>query len=337
MASVIQPRKIIRQPTNLRLECLFICLNRSGGTLTNTSLIMQKVIILCLAVMVSLSSCVSKKQFEDLQAKYAGSAEEIANRDRELNAYAKRLADCERREATLQGSVERAQGEVTIREEQIADLKKQRDNSVQQVGDLTVLSQGANQNIGNTLKQLEGKDKYIRLLQNAKSKADSINLALAINLKQVLRDGIDDQDVDIKVDKTVVYINLSDKMLYKSGSYEITDRAGEVLAKIAAIAKSRPGLDLMIEGYTDNVGISTNCIKDNWDLSVLRSTSVVKALQKDYGIDPNRLIAAGRGEYNTLASNDTAEGRSTNRRTRIILLPRLNQFYDLLDPNKLPE
>lgn len=298
---------------------------------------MKKLIILCLAVTVSLTSCVSKKQYDDLQGRYDKSASEISKRDQELNAYAKRLADCERRETALQGQVTNAQAQVTIREEQITDLKKQRDNSVQQVGDLTVLSQGANQNIGNTLKQLEGKDKYIRLLQNAKSKADSINLALAINLKQVLREGIDDQDVDIKVDKTVVYINLSDKMLYKSGSYEITDRAGEVLSKIAAIAKSRPSLDLMVEGYTDNVSISSNCIKDNWDLSVLRSTSVVKALQKDYGIDPNRLIASGRGEYNALASNDTAEGRSTNRRTRIILLPKLNQFYDLLDPTKVPE
>ena len=287
--------------------------------------------------MVSLTSCVSKKQYEDLQNRYANSAEEISKRDQELNAYAKRLADCERREASLQGTVEKAQSEVRIREEQIVDLKKQRDQSVQAVGDLTVLSQGANQNIGNTLKQLEGKDKYIRLLQNAKSKADSINLALAVNLKQVLRDGIDDQDVDIKVDKTVVYINLSDKMLYKSGSYEITDRAGEVLQKIATIAKSRPNLELMVEGYTDSDKINTACVKDNWDLSVLRSTAVVKALQNNYGIDPNRLIAAGRGQYNTLASNDTAAGKATNRRTRIILLPKLNQFYDLLDPKQLPE
>lgn len=298
---------------------------------------MQKLILVMLALTVSLSSCVSKKQFDDLQARYDNFSKDLAQRDRELNEYAKRLADCERRETALQGQVESANAQVVIREEQIEDLKKQRDQTVEQVGDLTVLSQGANENIQNTLQQLEGKDKYIRLLQNAKSKADSINLALAVNLKQVLRDGIDDQDVDIKVDKTVVYINLSDKMLYKSGSYEITDRAGEVLQKIATIAKSRPNLELMVEGYTDNVSISTNCIKDNWDLSVLRSTSVVKALQSDYGIDPNRLVAAGRGEYNALASNDTAEGRSTNRRTRIILLPKLNEFYDLLDPQKIPE
>ena len=302
---------------------------------------MQKFLILGLALMVSLSSCVSKKKYDELlatnEARLAAQQEAISKHNQEINRYAERLADCERREAGVKAQVQTAQREVQIREEQIADLKKQRDQSVQAVGDLTVLSQGANQNIGNTLKQLEGKDRYIRLLQNAKSKADSINLALAVNLKQVLRDGINDQDVDIKVDKTVVYINLSDKMLYKSGSYQITDRAGEVLEKIATIAKSRPNLELMVEGYTDNVSINTNCIKDNWDLSVLRSTAVVKALQNNYGIDPNRLIAAGRGEYNTLADNSTAEGRSTNRRTRIILLPKLNQFYDLLDPKQLPE
>lgn len=298
---------------------------------------MQKLLFFSLVLLLGLTSCVPKKQYEELQARYDRFESDISQRDRELNAYAKKLADCERRETSLQGKVEKAVAEVAIREEQIVDLKVQRDRTVEQVGDLTVLSQGANANITNTLKQLEGKDKYIRLLQNAKSKADSINLALAVNLKNVLKDGIDDADVDIKVDKTVVYINLSDKMLYKSGSYEITDRASEVLAKIAAIANSRPNLELMVEGYTDNVSISTNCINDNWELSVLRSTSVVKSLQEDFGINPNRLIAAGRGEYNTLATNDTAEGRSTNRRTRIILLPKLNEFYDLLDPKKVPE
>ena len=295
---------------------------------------MNKLSLLGLLTVLFLTSCVSKKKYEALQAE---NLEAISKRDMELNRYAERLAECERREASLTGEVNNATTQVRIREEQIEDLKQQRERQIEAVGDLTVLSQGANQNIGNTLKQLEGKDRYIRLLQNAKSKADSINLALAVNLKQVLRDGIEDADVDIKVDKTVVYINLSDKMLYQSGSYQITDRAGEVLQKIASIAKSRPNLELMVEGYTDNDPISTQCIKDNWDLSVMRSASVVRALQQDFGIDPNRLVAAGRGEYNQLASNDTAEGKSTNRRTRIILLPKLNEFYDLLDPTKIPE
>lgn len=302
---------------------------------------MYKLILFSLALMLGFTSCVSKKQYDELQAsmqqKLEANQQKMSQHNQEINRYAERLAECERREAVVITREEAAQARVQQANDQISDLRKQRDQQATQVGDLTVLSQGANQNIGNTLKQLEGKDKYIRLLQNAKSKADSINLALAVNLKQVLRDGIDDADVDIKVDKTVVYINLSDKMLYKSGSYQITDRAGEVLQKIATIAKSRPNLELMVEGYTDNVGINTNCIKDNWDLSVLRSTSVVKALQENYGIDPNRLIAAGRGQHNALADNATAEGRSTNRRTRIILLPKLNEFYDLLDPTKIPE
>jgi len=301
---------------------------------------MQKSIILCLALLVSFTSCVSKKKYDEMQASTAAKLEAqqkaISTHNQEINRYAERLAECERREAVVKTREESAQQQVRQANEQISDLRKQRDQQATQVGDLTVLSQGANANIGNTLKQLEGKDKYIRLLQNAKSKADSINLALAVNLKNVLKDGIEDDDVNIKVDKTVVYINLSDKMLYKSGSYQITDRAGTVLEKIAAIAKSRPNLELMVEGYTDNVSINTNCIKDNWDLSVMRSTSVVKALQNTYGIDPNRLVAAGRGEYNALADNATSEGRSTNRRTRIILLPKLNEFYDLLDPTKIP-
>jgi chemotaxis protein MotB len=204
------------------------------------------------------------------------------------------------------------------------------------VGNLTVLSQSASDNIKETLSQLEGKDKYIRLLQAAKTKADSINLALAVNLKTVLKDGIDDKDVDVKVDKTVVFINLSDKMLYQSGSYNLTPKANQVLGKIAAIIESRPDLEVMVEGYTDNVPYNTGVLEDNWDLSVKRSTSVVRALQRDFKINPNRLIAAGRGEYNTLTSNSTEAGRATNRRTRIIILPKLDQFYDLLNPDKVP-
>jgi len=200
------------------------------------------------------------------------------------------------------------------------------------VGNLTTLSKAASDNIGKTLQQLEQKDKYIQMIQAARTKADSINLALAINLKKVLRDGIEDEDIEIKVDKTVVMINLSDKMLYKSGSSDLTTRANEVLEKIAAIIQSRPNYEVMVEGYTDNVPISNERLQDNWDLSVMRATSVVRSLQTNYNVDPNRLIAAGRGEYNQLAPNDTEAGRAMNRRTRIIILPKLDQFYDLLDP-----
>ena len=138
------------------------------------------------------------------------------------------------------------------------------------------------------------------------------------------------------MDKTVVFVNLSDKMLFQSGSATMTTKANEVLGKIAQILKSRPDLEVMVEGYTDNKPIKTACIEDNWDLSVKRATAVARVLQKTHGVDPNRLIAAGRGEYNALATNDTEEGRSTNRRTRIIILPKLDQFYDLLNPAKAP-
>ena len=216
--------------------------------------------------------------------------------------------------------------------EQIADMRKQRDAQLNQVEDLTALSQSANKNIEQTLSQLQEKDKYIRLLQAVKTRADSINLALAVNLKSVLPAGLDDDDVEIKVDKTVVYVNLSDKMLYQSGSAQITSKADEVLGKIALIVESRPEVEVMVEGYTDTIPINNDCITDNWDLSVKRATSVVRALQYNHNIDPNRLVAAGRGQYNPLASNDTPEGRAINRRTRIIILPKLDQFYDLLNP-----
>ncbi len=305
-------------------------------------------LILCLGL--SLASCVTKKRFVSLQSELANNKTllEVANKDlgkcgENLNALMGQLSVCDKEKERLRGEIKNGQNTLQLREEQMADLrtqladcKAQRDKQSTQVGNLTVLSQSASDNIKETLSQLERKDKYIHLLQAAKTKADSINLALAVNLKGVLKDGIDDKDVDIKVDKTVVFINLSDKMLYQSGSSNLTPRANEVLGKIAQIIESRPELEVMVEGYTDNVPIKNNCVEDNWDLSVKRATSVVRALQTSFKIDPNRLIAAGRGEYNTLAPNSTEEGRATNRRTRIIILPKVDQFYDLLNPNKVP-
>lgn len=282
------------------------------------------------------SSCVTKQRYVDLQSQLNAANKDLGKCGESLNDYMNRLNACQKENLSLQARLESDDNRILDLKAQIEDLRKQRDKQLTQVGDLTNLSQSANQNIKETLSQLENKDKYIRFLQAAKSRADSINLALAVNLKSVLAKGIEDEDVEVKVDKTVVFINLSDKMLFESGSYRITSRASEVLGKIATIIKSRRGIEVMVEGYTDNVPIKTDCIDDNWDLSVKRSTSVVRVLQKSYGVDPNKLIAAGRGEYNTLASNDTAEGRSTNRRTRIIILPKLDQFYDLLNPNNAP-
>jgi chemotaxis protein MotB len=293
-------------------------------------------IFLLFFVIVMTSSCVSKKVLEGVQSDLEKANSDLGKCGEDLNAYMTKLSACEQEKTNMKTESRVRAEQMKDLRDQIEDLKKQRQNQVEQVGDLTVLSQSAISNIDKTLSQLASKDKYIRLIQAAKTKADSINLVLAVNLKSVLSKGIDDEDVEVKVDKTVVFINLSDKMLYESGSYKITSRADEVLGKIATIVKSRPGFEVMVEGYTDNDPIKTECIRDNWDLSVLRSTSVVRALKEQHSIDPNRLIAAGRGEFNTLASNATADGKSTNRRTRIIIMPKLDQFYDLLNPDKMP-
>jgi chemotaxis protein MotB len=256
--------------------------------------------------------------------------------------YKSRIDAVEKEKESVQSSLTSTQTTLNLREEQINDLKNQindlkaqRDRQLDQVGDLTVLSKSATDNINKTLGQLEKKDEYIQALQAAKSRADSINLALAVNLKSVLADGIADQDIEVSVDKTVVFVNLSNKMLYRSGSAMITKRANEVLGKIAKIIEANPQLEVMVEGHTDNVPISTEDMKDNWDLSVKRATSVVRVLQNTFNVDPGKLIAAGRGEHMPIASNDSRDGRETNRRTRIIILPKIDQFYDLLNPDNV--
>jgi chemotaxis protein MotB len=253
------------------------------------------------------------------------------------DAFMKKNFACETDNQRLKTALDSKTEQIEDLRAQLTDCKGLRDKQMSQVGDLTVLTQKASENIQATLAQLERKDKYIRFLQAAKSKADSMNLALAVNLTTMLKDGIEDKDVDIKVDKTVVFVNISDKMLFESGSYKLTNKANNVLQKIAKIVDSRPELEVMVEGYTDNKSIKNNCISDNWDLSVKRSTSVIRVLQNEFKINPNRLIAAGRGEYNSLADNSTEAGRATNRRTRIIILPKLDQFYELLNPNTVPE
>lgn len=294
-----------------------------------------KKLIYTLLVGLAFTSCVSKKKFASLQSELASTKADLERRGELVNDFKNKLVACEQERDRTAANSSAKDNQISDLRSQIEDLKKVRDSQMEQVGGLTVLSQSANENINRTLAQLEKKDKYINLLQAAKSKADSMNLALAVNLKAALKDGLDDTDVEVKVDKTVVMVNLSDKMLFTSGSYKISPRAHSVLEKVAAIIQSRPDLEVMVEGYTDNVSINTACIEDNWDLSVKRSTSVVRTLQTRFGVDPNKIIAAGRGEYNTLASNSTPEGRSTNRRTRIILMPKLDQFYDLLNPDNV--
>jgi chemotaxis protein MotB len=285
-------------------------------------------------VAVSLSSCVAKKKFIDLQSRYDKAQTDLVKCGDSVQDYKDRLAAMARTNQENENSKMQRDAQITNLNEQIADLRKTRDKQLEAVGNLTVLSKEANANIDKTLTQLEQKDKYINLLRAARTKTDSLNLALALNLTKVLANGIEDQDIEVKVDKTVVMVNLSDKMLFTTGSAKISSKANVILEKIAQIVKSRPELEVMVEGYTDNVAINTDCITDNWDLSVKRATSVVRVMQQTFNIDPNKLIAAGRGEFNALTSNSTPEGRTTNRRTRIILMPKLDQFYDLLNPDK---
>jgi len=290
------------------------------------------------------ASCVSKKDFTALQSELEVAKGDLTTANAELKRQVQALDVCNEEKARLMSELESATSNKSLREEQIADLraqiediKTQRDKQLSTVDDLTTLSQTATENIQKTLTQLEQKDRYIGLLQSAKTRADSINLVLAVNLKNVLADGINDNDIDIKVDKTVVMVNLSDKMLYRSGSASLNNDAKRVLGKIAQIVQSRPNLEVMVEGNTDDDPIRTACLNDNWDLSAQRATAVVRVLEKDYGIAPSRLIAAGRGEHNPIADNETREGKSANRRTRIIIMPKLDEFYDLLDPEKVPE
>lgn len=291
-----------------------------------------------LLLSLSLASCVTKKRLTALQTQYDMAQADLVKCGDNVQDYKDRLTklqqETEIQRNTSTGTVQQRDMQISDLKVQLSDLKSLRDKQLDAVGNLTVLSKEANANIDKTLSQLEKKDKYINLLRAARTKTDSINLALAVNLTRVLRNGIEDQDVEIKVDKTVVMINISDKMLFSTGSAKISPKANAILEKIAQIIKSRPELEVMVEGYTDNVAISTECVTDNWDLSAKRATSVVRVMQQNFMIDPNKLIAAGRGEYNALTSNNTAEGRTTNRRTRIILMPKLDQFYDLLNPDK---
>lgn len=301
---------------------------------------LQKITFILLSAVV-LSSCVAKKKYAELQSQLDAVNSDLNKRGEMVNDYKNQVRDLEQKLAEdkklANSKMESREQQISSLNSQIEDLKKQRDSQMKTVGDLTVLTQQASNNVDKTLQQIAQKDQYISALRNAKNKSDSLNLALAVNLTGMLSDGINDEDIDVKIDKTVVMINISDKMLFKSGSAQISSRAGGVLAKIAKIIESRPDLEVMVEGYTDNNPIRTSSLKDNWDLSVIRSTSVVRTLQEDYGVNPNRLIAAGRGEYNTLASNATPEGKAINRRTRIILMPKLDQFYNLLDPDKAPK
>jgi len=276
------------------------------------------VIITCLF----LSSCVSTKKFNALNANYKKSQSDKTDCEAKL---AQSRADNDK----LTTNNTYLQSQVDDLKKQLDDLKKNNNQVLNTLQDMAVLSNKQAESVKQTLQTIGEKDNFIQGLQSAMARKDSLNMALVMNLKGAIGD-LSDKDISIKVDKSAIYIDISDKMLFNSGQYAVTNNAKVVLGKVAKVLNAYPDIEFMVEGHTDTVGIHTQCLEDNWDLSVKRATSVVRILQNQYGIQPSRMTAAGRSQYIPVDSNDTADGRSRNRRTRIVILPQLDQFFKLL-------
>ncbi len=270
---------------------------------------MKKVFLAPVLIVALMSSCVSKKKYTALETK---------NQETE-DAYSTaklKLAEClDDREN---------------RKKEIDYLKSVNYQLLNNVGNLATLSKKEAENMEKSLESIKEKDLRIKSLNDALSKKDSVTIALVTSLKGVLGN-MSDEDVQINVEKGVVFISISDKLLFKSGSYQVSESAKEVLGKVAKVVNNKPNMDIMVEGHTDNVSIQNAVLQDNWDLSVKRATSIVRVLQDDYKVKPERMTAAGRSYYVPVSTNDTKEGRAANRRTRIIILPKLDEFYGMVE------
>lgn len=280
----------------------------------------KPLIAVLLFVAVMAQSCVSTKKYQDLQGRY----NQLDSNTRNLNG---KYLLSERNVAVLTNQVKSLEDQLASERANSKSLQDALSKA------LNASSQG-NVNVSKLVDEINSSNKYIQQLINTKNKSDSLNLVLTNNLTRSLSQQ-ETKDVDVQVLKGVVYISLSDNMLYKSGSYEISDKSGETLSKIAKIITDYNTYDVLIEGNTDNVPISSKNIRNNWDLSTLRASSVVQALQNTYHVDPKRLTAGGRGEFNPIADNSTEAGKIKNRRTQIIITPKLDQFMDLI--GKAPE
>ncbi|MFC4818667.1 MULTISPECIES: OmpA/MotB family protein [unclassified Flavobacterium] len=269
---------------------------------------MRKVAVLLSALAIVTTSCGSKKKIAELEAKN----KEIQDL---LNTCTIKLNTCLTEKEGLSSQNEY--------------LKKNNSDLINSSKEMTVLTTKGAENLEKSLESLKEKDLKISRLQDALTKKDSVTLALVTSLKREV--GIDDPDININVEKGVVMISIADNLLFKSGSYDVSDRAKGVLAKVAKVINSKPDFECMVEGHTDNVPIKNAVLLDNWDLSVKRSTSIVRVLQNDLGVNPKQLIPAGRSFYIPLNDNDTPENRAKNRRTRIIIMPKIDQFYDMIE------
>lgn len=276
---------------------------------------MRKVLVLTAILPFVLTSCVSKKKFTALEAQQKETQDL-------LNSATVKLNSCLSEKDLLNA-------EKSSLMSQLDYLKKTNSDLINSSKEMTVLTTKGAQNLEKSLESLREKDLKITRLQDALSKKDSVTLALVTSLKREV--GIDDPDININVEKGVVMISIADNLLFKSGSYEVNLKAKSVLAKVAKVINSKPDFECMVEGHTDNVPIKNSVLLDNWDLSVKRSTSIVRVLQNDLGVNPKQLIPAGRSSFVPLVDNDTAENRAKNRRTRIIIMPKIDQFYDMLE------
>lgn len=268
------------------------------------------------AMILAVPGCVSKKKYAELQAEHQALQQNYTTLQSD---YGK----SQTRAQTIDALLQEARANNAELKDQYAKLQESLDKSISQN------TQG-NVNISKLVDEINASNKYIKQLVSAKSKSDSLNLVLATNLTRSLT-GADHDEVNVRVLKGVVYISLADNMLFKSGSYEVNSRAMTTLGKIAKIIKDYSDYDILVEGNTDTVPISRTNIRNNWDLSTLRASSIVQVLQNDFGVSPSRLTAAGRGEYNPIADNTTEVGRQRNRRTEIIITLKLDQFLDLID------
>lgn len=275
---------------------------------------MKKLLILLFSASMVLTSCVSKKQYAALESKQKKTQDLLNTATVKLNA-------CEADRAA-------AQARITSLEDRVADLKRDKNELIQSSKELTMLTQQGATNLEKSLESLKEKDLKINRLQDALTKKDSVTLALVTSLKKEV--GMNDDDIEINVEKGVVFISLSDKVLFKSGSYNLSSRANEILGKVATVINSKPDFEALVEGHTDSDPFKKGVLIDNWDLSAKRSTAVVRKLM-ELGANPAQLIAAGRAEFVPMVPNDTAENKSTNRRTKIYVLPKIDQFYEMIE------
>ncbi|MCC6752683.1 MAG: DUF1759 domain-containing protein [Saprospiraceae bacterium] len=295
---------------------------------------MKKLSYLVLSVFV-MASCVSSKKYKDLEARMSEAEMSLQKCNQKLsdceNEKSKLADDCKMKTGKLEADLAAKDGKVKGLEEQMDMLRKTNNNLLDRLADLSIVSKSGAESIRKTLDALNEKDKQINALNKAMAQKDSMMLTLVLNLKRSLA-GVPSDDVNVEVKQGVVFISLSDKMLFRTASAVINDNAGKVLEKIAKVLNDHKDLNILVEGHTDNVPMSSECVADNWDLSAKRATSVVRQLQTRYKVEPSRMTAGGRSEYAPKVANANAEGRQKNRRTEIIILPKLDQFFELLNP-----